>query len=291
MRKYFTLLAVLLLGGISAFAQQDPNDPGLQDSLIIGSVQRADDSLDVFQYRFVQIWAITDDSVAFYNFPLKWQAPGGGVYFGAGTQYFHPLTSWAVAYDTVMLGENYVRQVGWLDLNTDSIPHYALKTNGLRFNIWALRFVVPPYTPEQLVTLDTCYDDRNGSLLLGLIDGVYEFKPGFQSGFIEIGFPLGVDDERSLPQAMTLSQNYPNPFNPSTTIEFTIPSTDHISLDIYNILGERVKILANRIFEPGVYSAIWDGTAQDGKQVPSGIYFYRLTALGVEETKKMVLLK
>jgi hypothetical protein len=101
----------------------------------------------------------------------------------------------------------------------------------------------------------------------------------------------------SVPTAFELNQNYPNPFNPSTTIKFTLPSpkvgaaTLPATLKIYNVLGEVVRTLLDEPMAPGVYHKIWDGRDDQGNQVASGIYFYRLRAGDFEDTKKMVLMK
>jgi hypothetical protein len=109
---------------------------------------------------------------------------------------------------------------------------------------------------------------------------------------------IPVDDGKtSVPQAFELSQNYPNPFNPTTTIKYTLPSvrdgeeTLQTTLKIYNILGELVRTLVNKPKCPGVYYEVWDGKDDQGNQVASGIYLYRLKAGKFSETKKMVLLK
>ncbi len=89
-----------------------------------------------------------------------------------------------------------------------------------------------------------------------------------------------------IPEDFTLKQNYPNPFNPATTIEFALPRASYVTLDIHNILGEKVETLVSRPMSAGGYSVIWDASS-----VPSGIYFYKITAGQFSETKKMTLVK
>ena len=99
--------------------------------------------------------------------------------------------------------------------------------------------------------------------------------------------PTAVLYESSLqPEGFELGQNFPNPFNPTTTIPFTLSSSGHTSLQIYNILGERVVTLLDQYIEMGRYSVKWDvGT------LASGVYYYRLkTELSVKQ-KKLILLR
>lgn len=89
-----------------------------------------------------------------------------------------------------------------------------------------------------------------------------------------------------LPDKYTLSQNYPNPFNPSTSINFGLPKAGHVSLEVFNMLGQRVTIVIDDRLEAGHHAYVWDG-----KDVASGVYFYRLTTPDFASTKKMMLLK
>ncbi|SYZ72543.1 Peptidase S8 and S53 subtilisin kexin sedolisin (fragment) [Candidatus Zixiibacteriota bacterium] len=95
----------------------------------------------------------------------------------------------------------------------------------------------------------------------------------------------------SIPMEFALYQNYPNPFNPGTSISFYLPEHSKINLTVYNILGEKVKTLADGEFEAGSHAVTWDGTNQAGAGVASGIYFYKMTAGDKSVTKKMSLLK
>jgi subtilisin family serine protease len=92
------------------------------------------------------------------------------------------------------------------------------------------------------------------------------------------------------PEKYTLAQNFPNPFNPSTTIEFSIPQTSNVTIEIYNIVGERVASLVNKTLAAGYHR-----TDFNASNLPSGTYVYRLKASGQNgtfiETKKMLLMK
>ncbi len=89
-----------------------------------------------------------------------------------------------------------------------------------------------------------------------------------------------------LPEQFTLSQNHPNPFNPVTNINFSLSDACNVSLEIYNIMGQKVETLINDLREAGEYSIEWDGSSY-----ASGVYFYRLRAGEFTETRKMTLLK
>lgn len=94
-----------------------------------------------------------------------------------------------------------------------------------------------------------------------------------------------------LPAAFALHQNHPNPFNNATTIYYELPQAGEVTIDVFNILGQRVRVLVAADQPAGVYSVSWDGTDDAGAVVASGIYIYRMSAAGVTTEKKMVLMK
>ncbi len=96
---------------------------------------------------------------------------------------------------------------------------------------------------------------------------------------------------KSIPEQFELGQNYPNPFNPTTTISFGLPSTDDVSLRIYNIRGQLVRELVNGVLDAGYHEVTWDGQDQHGGKVASGIYFYRLESGDYSQSRKMIMLK
>jgi len=99
--------------------------------------------------------------------------------------------------------------------------------------------------------------------------------------------PTDVDDPQGLvPSGFGLWQNYPNPFNPSTAIGFTLPQAADIELTVFNIVGQKVDVLAEGRFASGTHSVTWDASAY-----PSGVYFYHLATGDNRVTRKMVLLK
>jgi len=123
--------------------------------------------------------------------------------------------------------------------------------------------------------------------------GSIYFRPGIvivQGGrFRAIGDSTLVDvklPESEIPVEFALRQNYPNPFNPTTTIHFSIPTSVFVSLKVYNLLGQEVATVVHEGLPAGRYSRVFDVG-----ELPSGVYFYRLTAGEFSETKRMMLLK
>jgi|GEM_PF-1278008 len=95
----------------------------------------------------------------------------------------------------------------------------------------------------------------------------------------------------SIPKTYELFQNYPNPFNPETQIRYDLPVSGHVKLTVYNVLGQKVKVLVDGIQDAGHKSVIWNGKDNAGQEVASGIYFYKIRAENFQKTKKMLLLK
>ena len=98
-------------------------------------------------------------------------------------------------------------------------------------------------------------------------------------------YSTGVNDPVR-PTEFGLAQNYPNPFNASTAIKFDLPAGAHVSIDIFNVLGQKIQTLADADYAAGSHSVIWNASG-----VSSGLYFYRLTTGNQIVTRRMTLLK
>ena len=95
----------------------------------------------------------------------------------------------------------------------------------------------------------------------------------------------------AIPAEYSLSQNYPNPFNPTTKIDFSLPRSDDVTVTIYNLMGQQIKVLMNSNLEYGYHTVTWNGLDQLGRPVASGVYFSELRTRNFRKTKKMLLLK
>ena len=105
---------------------------------------------------------------------------------------------------------------------------------------------------------------------------------------LQIGVLVSVDDNNftSLPIKFELNQNYPNPFNPTTSIEYSVPSNEYVSLKVYDILGNEIAVLVNEQKSKGNFQIEFNA-----ENLPSGTYFYKLTSGSYTEIKKMMLMK
>jgi len=88
-----------------------------------------------------------------------------------------------------------------------------------------------------------------------------------------------------------LSGNYPNPFNPTTTIAFDMAVSGHVVVEVFNIRGQRVRVLVSDVLGAGRHSVVWNGDDATGRVVGSGVYFYRMTTGGYSSVRKMLLMK
>lgn len=102
---------------------------------------------------------------------------------------------------------------------------------------------------------------------------------------------LGVNGEILPPPASSLHANYPNPFNPSTTISFTLAASEHVNLSIFNVKGQLIKRLVDNHTAAGEHYVTWNGRDEYNREVPSGVYFTRMTTAGTQESRKMLLIK
>jgi len=98
--------------------------------------------------------------------------------------------------------------------------------------------------------------------------------------------------EQYMPKEFSLEQNYPNPFNPSTVVTFKLPREAPVKLEVFSLLGQRVKVLVESQYEAGVHQVVWTGVDDWGSKVPSGVYFCRLVSgKNIVQTRKMLLTK
>ncbi len=100
------------------------------------------------------------------------------------------------------------------------------------------------------------------------------------------GVSTAISNKISVPFRFQLLQNYPNPFNPTTVIKYSIPQAEHVLLNVYNALGQKVATLEDDVQNPGAHSVVFNGS-----NLASGIYFYLIQAGSYKAVKKLTLLR
>jgi hypothetical protein len=156
----------------------------------------------------------------------------------------------------------------------------------------------PMYNPENGI----CFDGMDSSSAINKNSGAESTIEALLSLYgiennpyaaNEFNKMIGIEDKEvsAAPDEFTLSNNYPNPFNPVTTINYSLTKYARISIVIYDVLGKKIKTLADDFYGAGSYSIVWNGRDEYGNAVSSGVYFYRITSGNFSQTKNMVLLK
>ena len=144
--------------------------------------------------------------------------------------------------------------------------------------------ILDPLIPQEISTYDPTFsvraiDVNHGVILVSALD--------YGMMILHNEITTSVNDEiETLPNEFVLNQNYPNPFNPSTTISYSIPSSEYVTLEIYDILGSEIALLVNKEQTAGFYNVEFNAT-----NFPSGIYIYTLQFGNRMTSKKMILLK
>jgi hypothetical protein len=185
---------------------------------------------------------------------------------------------------------------------------YKLYLNSLNnFNSWVSFTIpgIPPgvtyiFSPDSLIPTDSSVLTIYTPDTLTVAEYILRITAtgGGKSHALDISLslksPHDVKDEtgeREKPSEFTLFQNFPNPFNLSTKIEFSLPHSGFVNLDIFDIRGRKIRILVSENLSCGYKSVFWNGKDDFGEEVASGIYLYKLKVGNFTQTKKLVLLK
>ncbi len=108
---------------------------------------------------------------------------------------------------------------------------------------------------------------------------------------VTLGSGILAEGDDAVPPVFSLGQNYPNPFNPHTRFEYSLAEPGLVTVEVYNVLGQRVRTLWSGHQDGGTYTVLWEGNDARGLPAPAGVYFYRVSAIDKVKTGKMVLLK
>jgi len=246
-------------------------------------------------------WSGTYGGDAYDHCTSAQQTSDGGYIMFGETDSFDPNTSLAVKTDSsgdTLWTRIYTRSdgdYGWsVDQTADGGFIFGGYSNnpGYRDDYW---FVRTDADGDTLWMKTVGHgDDQRAYCILQSADGGYVLAgysanvgPTYGDFYVVKlnGNPSAVDDDGALPSSFQLSQNYPNPFNAATQISYSLPEQTRVSLEIYNILGQRVISLFDGIQAAGDHSLIWDAADQT-----SGIYFARLKNADISKSMKMLLI-
>jgi photosystem II stability/assembly factor-like uncharacterized protein len=183
----------------------------------------------------------------------------------------------------VLTGGTSLREVSFVNNNVGwAVGAY----NNVNFSVantsdggatWQPQNLIPPIGPGGFESISMI--NENIGWAVGESGQVYKTTNGGVVGIRE-------SNDNTLPERFTLDQNYPNPFNPTTRIRYSLPTSAHVSLKVYNIAGQEVATLVNERQATGTHEAIFEAD-----ELPGGIYFYKLTSGSFGQTKKMLLIK
>jgi hypothetical protein len=250
-----------------------------QSKITAGIFRRTVDSLSTLQApdaKLVSLYSSSIDTTGksdtwWYNYWSDDDTSGYSFYVtGAGTVTFGYAGN-ALRGGTGMLS------VGWID--SDSALAVAQRSGGIDIRrqfptctIAATLMNLVSKNPFDTWRIDYICSDGTRTIVVNATNGIV----------------VSVRDNSSppIPKEFELYQNYPNPFNPSTTISYALPQQSHVTLTVYNVLGQQVATLVNETQNAGFYDVKFDGAG-----LASGMYFYRLQAGNVVQTKKLLLLK
>ncbi|MDZ7806645.1 MAG: T9SS type A sorting domain-containing protein [Gracilimonas sp.] len=161
----------------------------------------------------------------------------------------------------------------------------------------AIGYTNPVTTAGQWVSFDVPLDDFTSESANGLLDreNIYEIvlttagtvnMVYFDNIYFYKDVATSIDGTEELPNNFTLDQNYPNPFNPTTNISYTLPANAEVTLEVFNVAGQRVATLVDAFQSTGSYDVTFDAS-----NLASGLYTYRLTTGNSVQVKKMMLIK
>jgi len=172
---------------------------------------------------------------------------------------------------------------------TVTSENYEFQVNDISGNKLhvAMATATPPQTGHIFFAIDF---DVKKETSIEIVEILNNDEPNSRT--MNLSVPTGIEGNSNLPVTNELQPNFPNPFNPATTIRYSVKQQSPVSLRIYSLHGELIRTLVREHQKSGYYDVSWNGTDQHGRQVASGVYFYRL-AIGDEyqQTKRMMLVR
>lgn len=187
----------------------------------------------------------------------------------------------------------------------DFVAHYEASTwqpTGLKLAgenaVWVMHTPIPGElrfsvaSADPLMRLELVLEGGDDAVRAGLIT-LDQALVVDRSGQVTTGVSVtAVEDAAAvLPERYALLQNYPNPFNPETHITYHLPRSEEVVLEVYTLIGQRIRTLEDGVVAAGVHIATWDGRDEAGRKASSGVYLVRLQAGHFVDTRRMMLLR
>jgi len=182
----------------------------------------------------------------------------------------------------------------------DSLMKYCIQNRGGGTNTYSHYYFgegnPPLFFPAQRVwPLPEDLTYSNTDLLTASTDGLplgdLNWYPDKKAEWEDIQTGIRFKEPVTRLSDFTLSQNYPNPFNPVTNIQFTLKKNAQVKINVYNMLGQKVRTLVDKKMIAGTHMVTWNGQDNKGNKLASGIYYYRLESESFNKARKMVMLK
>jgi len=286
-RALVFFLSIFCLIGFNLALAQDPNDPGVKDTVIIERLEKVRPNSQVV----LNVYAYNDENVGAFTI---------------GIVFPDTVSNMDISLDSVSFVGTRAASATLRNDRSDNTSWKVDSTNVVNKNrlmIWAVWFsgdlapgsgliakvyfkTGPAWDSTQYVPVDSSFIPPSNEFGFTPVVG-NTFVPVFWKGALEVK----EINTPTKPTVFSLSQNFPNPFNPKTMIRFALPKDSWVKLEVYNILGQKVKTLVDEKLAAGVKEVEWDGRDGKGLEVASGIYFYRIKADDFSDVKKMVMLK
>lgn len=298
MKKFFVLTVLALLVAAAAFervlaAPPDPADSVILESKVVDTVSGASGS-GVVKMR---VWITNKDSLTIVTLALKETTLSNGAYLILS----HPrsFAGVVVPQTTTLQGSKIFFGGKYNSTSPDSFlvsgifdpldPTSIEPPNAARKALWDIKFDTASATANGIVEFDSAKVNQNTGFTT-------TFPLDIPVNFVKSQITVLRTDVRevkgaAIPTIYSLGQNYPNPFNANTQIQFALPKAGKTTLEVFNILGQKVNTLLDEYLTAGFKIVNWDGRDQSGSTVASGVYFYRLRSENFLQTKKMLMIK
>ncbi|MBL7086800.1 MAG: VWA domain-containing protein [Candidatus Cloacimonetes bacterium] len=187
---------------------------------------------------------------------------------------------------------DYTRDVRSYDLGN---PQWNFVVNSTESGEAKLTWNIPDEVPDEYTLQLEDLENNITINIESITEYVFDIIAQNEHEFVFTVVPLGVGPDPDIPTTFSLSANYPNPFTQSTEIQYQLPERSQVDISIYNVKGQRIKVLESDQVEPGYYKISWNGLDEHGKKVSPGIYFYTIHAKGncqeYKHCNKMLLIR